>query len=232
MTGKPAGSKPTGTGPVRLADEQSRAFEHVVKAYAAPESGAEKMPSGIRRNMAHAITYYRDDVYEIVSGQVDYSDPRFSTEPNDIDVSRPVMWAFLKGVARDKAAFGLVRESMFDLIEQQVNELQREDFAGEQRGDSDQAIGVARQSGRTVGVLQASRFEGLQGQFGESGAKLEEALADKDYQAYGVPRLGQLFRSRAASLGIRETPESQRRLDDIVSTAEDNYRMRSGFLVP
>ncbi|MFE0604099.1 hypothetical protein ACFW2T_19610 [Streptomyces sp. NPDC058892] len=226
MTGKPAGSKATDGAQgatIRLAEEQSQAFEHVVNVYANRDVKREPMPSGILMNMANALTYYRDDVSQILSAQVDYSNPAFSTEPNDIDIDTNVMREFLTAVAKDEAAFGLVRESMFGLVTQQVNELEQDDFARKPQGDRDHAYGVARSAGSTLGALRQARFDALKAQDEGSGA-LKEALAGKDYAAYRYSRLEQLIRSRASSLAVPETPESKSRLEDILSRAQNSYR--------
>ncbi|WP_233436078.1 hypothetical protein [Streptomyces anulatus] len=228
MTGKPAGSEPSDAAPVRLTEKQSQAFEHVVNAYGERDVNARSMPSGIRRNLAQAITYYRNDVYQIVHGQVDYSDPNFSTEPNGIDIDAMIMLGFLEGVAGDEVAFRMVRESMFSLIVQQVKDLDQGDFAGKPSGEIDDAYGVARDSGEGVGTLRWVRSKALERQYEGSGGKLKKALASEDFSAYGFSWLEQLIRNHASSLAVPETVESKRRLEGILSEAEDSYQRGLG----
>ncbi|WP_236245608.1 hypothetical protein [Streptomyces sp. CC210A] len=106
IIGRPAGrTAPAGTTEA-LPAAGPATLEAVVNFYA-PKSGtaSHPMPEHLRENLANALTYYRSDVYQILSSQVSYASETFSTEPNDIDLDKQDMGDFLVLLAPDEAAF-------------------------------------------------------------------------------------------------------------------------------
>lgn len=118
MTGKPAGAKAASAPTERMPEARSRNFEKVVSAFTKDVApGEADIPEAIRGNVANAVTYYTDDVFQILTGQVDYSNEIDSTIPNDIDLSPETLSDFLRPLAADEEAFDSIRASVFRRIE-------------------------------------------------------------------------------------------------------------------
>ncbi|MEU7568928.1 hypothetical protein AB0A99_23570 [Streptomyces fradiae] len=233
MTGKPAGEKAPTAPTERLPDAQSRNFEKAVSAFtkdAGPETA--DIPDTIRGNMANAVTYYTDDIFQILGGHVDHSEESYSTTPNDIDLDRSTVLAFLRPLAQDEKAFDSIRASVFHRIDSDIATLDKADLTtaprqapGEATGDK--ATGVARESGRVTGTLRKLSGEAITARHGQGTEERDAALA-RDAERFGLPRLEQAFRSRAESVGTASTPESASRMQDIIEVVQESYRVRSG----
>ncbi|MFG3494509.1 hypothetical protein [Streptomyces sp. NPDC047928] len=227
MTGNPAG-RPAPDAATEMSQQQIHAFEQAVSTYAAQaNSSSASMSSKTRYNLANALTYYRNDVYDILGISVDFSDPDYSTAPNSIKVDAFTMTEFLGVVADDEGAFRLVRESVFESAENQINSLGRSDFTDEPRNNTgkpyvDQALGAARQAGAATGSLRKIRFQALKRQHQGDESKLEEALVG-DYKRYQFSRLAQIFQTRAQGLGVTSTSEGKGRLEEIIATARESF---------
>ncbi|WP_436993986.1 hypothetical protein [Streptomyces sp. enrichment culture] len=233
MTGKPAGEKAPKAPAGRLPDAQSRNFEKVLTAFT-KDVGPEvaDIPVAIRGNMANAVTYYTDDVFQILGGHVNYSHEKYSTAPNDIDLDRSTVLTFLRPLAENEKAFDSIRASVFHRIDSDIATLNKADLTAVPKqapGEavSDKAKRVARESGRVTGALRKLSGEAITVKHGEVSGKREAALA-RDAERFGLPRLEQAFRSRAESLSSLSTPEGASRLRDTIEVAQESYWDRSG----
>ncbi|MFJ6612430.1 DUF6571 family protein [Streptomyces sp. NPDC091289] len=189
MTGNVPGS-PVPEGFTKHSEAQVRVLEDVVKSYAEIakiDQGA--MPANIRVNMANALAYYPGDVHDVISGQVDYTDPRFSTHPNDIDVNRQSMNQFIRALSEDGDAFRKVHYSQVGHIAEQIGTLDKDDFMQNPTGDTDRGTGIAKDAGKIMGTLDEIRADVL-GDARDS--KISENNWDKvyGYHAYGAPVTG------------------------------------------
>ncbi|MFI2227526.1 hypothetical protein [Streptomyces fradiae] len=233
MTGKPAGEKAPTAPTERLPDAQSRNFVKAVSAFtknAGPETA--DIPDTIRGNMANAVTYYTDDVFQILGGHVDHSEESYSTTPNDIDLDRSTVLAFLRPLAQDEKAFDSIRASVFHRIDSDIATLDKADLTtaprqapGEATGDK--ATGVARESGRVTGTLRRLSGEAITARHGQ-GTKERMTALERDAQRFGLPRLRQAFLAYAVRVGVSGPPVSGSRPGSVLDTAESTYGLGSG----
>lgn len=101
--------------------------------------------------MANTLAHYPGDVHDILSGGVDYSDPDFSTHPNDVSVKTEEMNRFVRALSEDGGAFRMLHDSQLGHIAEQIDTLEKDDFTQKPTGNSDAAIGIARDSGKVSG---------------------------------------------------------------------------------
>ncbi|WP_374985554.1 hypothetical protein [Streptomyces fradiae] len=235
MTGREAGHKPPKGKPQRLPEKSSQALELVITTYTERTEKGETVPvpSEIKKNLANALSYYAGDTYEILAGQVDYSDSQHSTTPNDIDIDTPAMSDFLDALADDGDAFRIIREALFGKIESELDTLDEQDFLSEPKAEPgkafiDSALGAAISSGTVAGDLRGARLNALTKQYGNNKSAAEKALLE-DYESYGFPRLRKLFEDRSAALGSTETAAGRQRLDSLLSKAAEAYSRGTGF---
>lgn len=235
MTGTDAGHKPPKGGPQRLPEKNSKALELVITTYTERTEKGETVPvpSEIKKNLANALSYYAGDAYEILAGQVDYSDPQHSTTPNDIDIDTPVMSDFLDALADDGDAFNIIREALFSEIDAELEDLGKQDFLSEPKDEPgkafiDSGLGTAISSGTVTGDLRRARINALTRQHENNKSAAEKALLE-DYETYGFPRLRKLFQDRSAALGATETAAGRQRLDSLLSKAAEAYSRGTGF---
>ncbi len=235
MTGAVPGHKPPEGKPQRLPEKSGEALELVITTYTERMDTGEMapVPSEIKHNLANALSHYAGDTYEILAGQVDYSDPQYSTTPNDIDIDTPVMGDFLDALADDGDSFKIIRETLFDQVESELEALDEQDFLDEPMNEPgkafiDSALGAAISSGTTVGELRRARLNALTRQHENNKAAAEKALLE-DYENYGFPRLRRLFQDRSVALGSAETAAGRQRLDSLLSKAAEAYSRSTGF---
>ncbi|MEU7568929.1 DUF6571 family protein [Streptomyces fradiae] len=141
---------------------QTRVLESLITSYAEitkVDQGA--MPANLRVNMANALAYYPGDVHEILAGQVDYSNERYSTKANDLDISNPTMNRFVRALAEDGGAFRMLHDSQMGHIAEKIDGLSHSDLTVTPAGESDPAKGVVRDSGKVMGQLDAIRADVL-----------------------------------------------------------------------
>lgn len=201
MTGRPAGEDAPQAA-YRHSAEEVRMTERVIKAYT--ESETTIVPEEIRQNLANALTHYTSDVSNILQITVDYSDPAFSTEPNDLSVSVVDLGDFILKLGADPDAFDIVYESQFDRIVQQVGTLTHRDFTSAPAGNTDRPLGLMRQSGRATGILH----------------KLTERGSFEDPKKYGFSRLRSTIEERAENVGVSK---KEARLQNLYRAAEDSF---------
>jgi hypothetical protein len=231
ITGEAPGHKAPEGEPEKLPKENGDALELVVSTYA-DQLGSARVPQEIVKNLSNALTYFPKDLYDILSGHVDYSDPSFSTSPNDIDIEKSAMRAFLRALAEDEDSFKLIREAIFGQVERDVKSLQKQDLDHEpeiEPGESyrDRALGVAQSSGEAVGMLRGERFDALRKQYRNDDEAAKEALV-KDYNSYGLPRLRTLFTEHAAALRVTRTEVGKSRFESLLSEVEAAYARGTG----
>lgn len=233
MTGKPAGAKAASAPTERMPEARSRNFEKVVSAFTKDVApGEADIPEAIRGNVANAVTYYTDDVFQILTGQVDYSNEIDSTIPNDIDLSPETLSDFLRPLAADEEAFDSIRASVFRRIDSDIASLDKADLTRAPKPapgepDMDDARGVAIGSGSVTGVLRGLSGEALTVKYGK-GTEQRMAALERDVERFGLPRLMKAFITRAESVGVPDPSDSGSRFGDILYTAESSYRARSG----
>ncbi|MYR81168.1 hypothetical protein K7395_11605 [Streptomyces filamentosus] len=169
---------------------QTRVLEEVVRSYSEItkiDQGA--MPENIRVNMANTLAHYPGDVHDILSGGVDYSDPDFSTHPNDVSVKTEEMNRFVRALSEDGGAFRMLHDSQLGHIAEQIDTLEKDDFTQKPTGNSDAAIGIARDSGKVMGTLDEIRADTL-------GDKRDSEIGQNNwnkvykYHVYGAPITG------------------------------------------
>ncbi|OEJ94129.1 hypothetical protein [Streptomyces thermolilacinus] len=190
------------------------------------------IPDALRANMANAVTYYTDDVFQILVGQADYSAERYSTAPNDIDLGDRTVLAFLRPLAADEEAFGAIRASVFRRVDSDIAALGKADLATAPKRapgepERDRATGVAIRSGRVTGALRKLSGEAITARYGK-GTEQRMAALERDAERSGLPRLVQAFVTRAESAGVPDPSSSGSRFGDILDTAESGYWHRSG----
>jgi hypothetical protein len=147
------------------------------------------MPANIRVSMANALAYYPGDVHDILSAPVDYTDPYFSTEPNDVSISKADMRGFIRAASEDGGAFRMIHDSQVGHIAEQINALDREDLTGNPTGKNDRALDVVGDAGAIMGTLDEVRADAL---VDERDRKTSENNWNKVYQyhVYGAPVTG------------------------------------------
>ncbi|MFE0604098.1 DUF6571 family protein [Streptomyces sp. NPDC058892] len=189
MTGHVPGSHAP-EGFTKHSEAQTRVLEDVVKSYAEItkiDQGA--MPANIRVNMANSLAYYPGDVHDLLSAQVDYSNPAFSTRPNGVDVSTETMNQFIRAASEDGGAFRMIHDSQLGHIAEQINTLGRDDFMQTPTGDSDRAAGTVRAAGGIMGTLDEIRADAL-------GDARDKEIGQNNwnktykYHVYGAPVTG------------------------------------------
>ncbi|MFV0133312.1 hypothetical protein ACLGIH_08750 [Streptomyces sp. HMX87] len=199
MTGRSAGQAAPQQAH-RHSPEQVRITERVITTYA--ESEAAAIPEEIRQNLANALTHYSYDVFDILGIDVDFSDPDFSTTPNNLDVSAEILREFLLKLASDPGAFSAVYSSQHERIVQRIGTLTRADFTSTPTGTTDKAVGVMRESGRATGILFSIASETSPGD-----------------TEYGWPRLRNAIANQAEEVGVHEG----RRLQNLFREAEKSF---------
>ncbi|MCH0542600.1 hypothetical protein I3F58_24185 [Streptomyces sp. MUM 203J] len=235
MTGEAPGHKPQEGTPRKLSKRNGEALELVITTYTDGAASAQviPVPDEIKRNLANALAHYASDTYQILAGQVDYSDPAYSTSPNGIDIDASVMSDFLDALADDEDSFGLVRNAILSQIENELEDLEKPDFLSEPRDEPgkpylDAALGTAISSGTTVGELRRARLNALTRQHENNDETAKEALSE-DYETFGFPRLRKLFQDRSNELGTAETNMGRERLENLLSEAAEAYSRSTGF---
>ncbi|MFQ6855800.1 hypothetical protein AAIB46_33725 [Streptomyces sp. 35M1] len=208
MTGSPAGQnqKKPDDNVGMLDSEHATVTENVVKTYADPKVAA--IPGEIHGNLANALTYYSSDIHEILSIQVDFSSPEFSTKPNDLDIERSDVSSFIAAIARDSEAFDVVYDAQMRHVAHEVNTLTRAELTRKPSGNTDRARGVARAVGASAGTLYRARITG--------GDKETDTISPE----YGWPHLEKLLQVRCNQL---DAPKDSERVQEIYSLARSSF---------
>lgn len=232
MTGQVPGEDPQGETPTRHSEERARLLEHVINSYAAIEdpngSVGEKferavMHDNIRQNMANALTYYPEDVHEILGMRVDHGDRSdgsaldVSTDPNKIDLDRGVVSRFIRDISEDGMAFRTIHDSQMQVIAGDMEKLDKGDF---EKGTSRIQL-ISQVSGQVMGSLDGIRADVISSRRDD---ELSENGWDKVYSYHaigapvtGIPVVGDVFQ-RLVDIGTGEE------LDEVNAETEEKYK--------
>ncbi|MFE2290293.1 hypothetical protein [Streptomyces sp. NPDC059452] len=211
---------------INHSDAQIRIFEGMVNHYSeAGKSGqGSAVPENMRENFGNVIAYYPGDVYQILSKNVDFSGPGFSTHPNGVDVDSGAMVRFIREVSEDGGAFKTVHGSQMAFAAREIEELSHGDLSRNPEGGSpDKAKGTVQEAGYVIGALDQVRADVLIDQRDAQISDNNWAKAYK-YHVYGAPVTGLPFfgdtLQRMIDLGTGKEAEA---LNGVVenSTRED-----------
>ncbi len=158
--------------------------------------------------MANAFNFYSSDIRYVIGLYGDLSSDMLVTEPNDVDIDRPAVEGFVRGVAEDGESFGEIHRFYLDLARGDVVELGEEDFRKGTVGAELAALRV----GESMGFLDAIGAQALEGRSDEGarkgwlegygrtgGGKAEEIFSENRDGGYLV----NIFRERSSGLGVR-----------------------------
>ncbi|WP_125503921.1 DUF6571 family protein [Streptomyces sp. WAC 01438] len=171
---------------------ESRVLEEVVNFYgeAGIEDHGSAIPQNMRQNFANAVASYPSDIYQVLGKDVDFSDPDYSTDPNDLDLKETSLIRFLREVSEDGGAYRTVHDSQVSFAATEIGGLTKEDLLSRPgEGQADKAKGVAQEAGYVMGTLDQIRADVLIDQRdSEIGANNWNKVYK--YHVYGAPVTG------------------------------------------
>jgi hypothetical protein len=135
-----------------------RVLQEVISTYAdITDSNQGAMPDGIRENMASALAYYPEDVYDILGKHGGYDSPANDViAPKDGDLIQ-----FIRAASEDGSAYKIIHDSQASVLAGRIDNLTYEDFTSKPQGNVDEAQGTVSEEGRVLGAIDRVRADVL-----------------------------------------------------------------------